>query len=647
MVNRIYSILNCQNIIMDISNKQMQDVYFLCRGNLKQFQEKMCALCKRPLESVKKISLYNKAKRVIMELNRLRKFPDKGEYRKLCEQKFMFPVQKPKPVEEINTDPPNKKQVKNEQIQSNIIQNQREQIEKLRTKLRNLKIYRINEKLKSNQKTISNLKTTVKHLRSMKSNESTSNNKTYSDKGTQCNITKTIISELKDEIDTLNMIISEHDENNNDSEISDEMKEIDCRESSQGRPYSPGLREVYYEFRSRNIALEHVNPIINSVLSLVNTRVKELPSESTTANMTCELGEVSRIQLKEEIKHSKNITMLRDGTTKKGRHFYGIEFCTDDNLTFTAGIREVQDGKGETYVDCVEEIVQDISKGDSADIMNKVQNFMTDRCATEQKVNNILKSKLHQPKNTDHSYCSPEEPTPTTNTPNDFKCAVHPLLQFSDICLKEIKKIEKELSIDVEGASRNESNTHFLLRCISKLFYKDGSGDPLLTKTFITSLLATEKIPIMNFRGNRFNLLFYNAAGSYILKQHIIHYLTSSKSSLNYVQHFILKALQNNTVLSILRSLGIICKLVTEPYWKFVEMESVSAIEMGPVYRRLLEFLQLGAKDPKLLLENKINLFCGPATQDEMYSSLFQSSSNRFRHFNISQYYCKQVFDTF
>lgn len=41
--------------------------------------------------------------------------------------------------------------------------------------------------------------------------------------------------------------------------------------------------------------------------------------------------------------------MLRDATTKKGRHLYGVKFVTNANI-FTAGLREVSDGKADTYV---------------------------------------------------------------------------------------------------------------------------------------------------------------------------------------------------------------------------------------------------------------------------------------------------------
>jgi hypothetical protein len=44
----------------------------------------------------------------------------------------------------------------------------------------------------------------------------------------------------------------------------------------------------------------------------------------------------------------------------------------------------------------------------------------------------------------------------------------------------------------------------FILFIVSKLFYKDGSGDPLYAPTYLREQ-GINKVPIMNNRGNRFN----------------------------------------------------------------------------------------------------------------------------------------------
>ena len=184
----------------------------------------------------------------------------------------------------------------------------------------------------------------------------------------------------------------------------------------------------------------------------------------------------------------------------------------------------------------------------------------------------------------------------------------------------------------------------FLLRCVSKLFFKDGSGDPLLTATYILHCCeGMDKIPILNFRGNRFNVLFYNAAGTYVLRPYITQYLSSSKSSLNYVQSSILEFLQNSIILSILRALGIISKIITEPYWKFAECRGMSALEMGPIYVRLIELLQECGSDATQLLRNNVRLFPGPPVHGTIYDILFNIQSDDSAVKEILQIFCRSL----
>ena len=52
--------------------------------------------------------------------------------------------------------------------------------------------------------------------------------------------------------------------------------------------------------------------------------------------------------MKDPLQKCDNITLHRDGTTKKGRHYYGLEFSIKEK-TIKAGVRE---GKADTDVDC-------------------------------------------------------------------------------------------------------------------------------------------------------------------------------------------------------------------------------------------------------------------------------------------------------
>ena len=85
----------------------------------------------------------------------------------------------------------------------------------------------------------------------------------------------------------------------------------------------------------------------------------------------------------------------------------------------------------------------------------------------------------------------------------------------------------------------------------------------------------------MNSRGNSFNTLFHNGRGTFYLASHLIKYLRDSKHTLNYTQNFILTCLLDSKILSICRALGIICEIITEPYWNVASDMDLSPFEMG------------------------------------------------------------------
>lgn len=54
------------------------------------------------------------------------------------------------------------------------------------------------------------------------------------------------------------------------------------------------------------------------------------------------MGVVSRNHINEEMKNNCNITIHKDDATKKGKHFYGVQFNTNGKF-LSAGVREVCD----------------------------------------------------------------------------------------------------------------------------------------------------------------------------------------------------------------------------------------------------------------------------------------------------------------
>ncbi|CAG2193393.1 unnamed protein product [Mytilus edulis] len=152
--------------------------------------------------------------------------------------------------------------------------------------------------------------------------------------------------------------------------------------------------------------------------------------------------------------------MHKDAPTKSGRHFYAVEL-SNENTTYTLGLQELADGHAETYAKTTDGMISDINDvctdNPNLNIMSKIKNFMTDRSATEEKTNRILM----EPSN--------------NNTINSFKCSVHPLIQFWDVCDKNIKEIEKGENFKLRDCDKNRKDTYinFIEFCF-KTFLKMG-----------------------------------------------------------------------------------------------------------------------------------------------------------------------------
>ena len=479
---------------------------------------------------------------------------------------------------------------------------------KLKEKIKQINLSHLNQKIKRQNSTIMRQQIIIKDLR-LKINHLEKEKRIKSEeKSTQCNITKKIIDDLKDEIDLLHFEKERQDENNNEI--------IETRNDTTGRPYNEKIQEIYYNFRSRGIGLQHCAPLIKSILDVFDMHIDELPSESTAANFSNEMSFIAKQHVGEAIENSKNLTLHRDATTKLGRHFYGVTVSNEKKENFITGIKEIKDIKATTYADYTLSIMKNVSNmsTNSSNPLEKVSNFMTDRSATENKANNILSKEIQS--SSSHSIES-------------FKCAVHPLLQFSDICEKELIKLENEIDVHIDK-QKKESTTLCLLKFLSKLFFKDGSGDPLFTTVYLKNHHNITDIPIINFRGNRFNTLFYNARGTFYLAKFLILYLESSKLSLNYTQNYIFDALRNDTILSLCRALGIICYIITEPYWKIAADNEISAIQMDYTYNRLVQLLEICIEDPKLLLQNNVSLSDEPTLPVKPENELLFTCSKEY-----------------
>ncbi len=163
--------------------------------------------------------------------------------------------------------------------------------------------------------------------------------------------------------------------------------------------------------------------------------------------------------------------------------------------------------------------------------------------------------------------------------------------------------------------------------CIENIHHR-GSEQAGCSTHFRTYLRhnGVQKIPLASFVGNRFNILFYDAAGVFYLRSHMLQYLLNHHgSTLNRLLQSVLKDLKSPFLIAACKALGIMDKLVTGPFWRYLQTSSVSILEMCDVYTKMRDMFQKWSEDAQPVLDNEALLF--PTTtsfQDDVMDCLYQ-----------------------
>ena len=134
------------------------------------------------------------------------------------------------------------------------------------------------------------------------------------------------------------------------------------------------------------------------------------------------------------------------------------------------------------------------------------------------------------------------------------------------------------------------SGTQRLIRTACKAFHHKGSQQSGSSPLFQTYLKKhnIQKIPLAHFVGNRFNILFYDAAGVYYLQSHMITFIESVHGNhANRLLQAVLADLKNPVYMAGCRALGLIDKVVTGPLWRKLKDPSISVLKMSHVYSEM------------------------------------------------------------
>ena len=222
----------------------------------------------------------------------------------------------------------------------------------------------------------------------------------------------------------------------------------------------------------------------------------------------------------------------------------------------------------------------------------------------------------------------------------DFFCGLHSFVQLAELAGASVLEVEETNLSERETTSPPfvlkkscESGTVRLIKTASKAFSRTGDAKsgcygefklfmkPHLTKCGMTS------VPLCPFRGNRFNILFFNVAHVFFIHRHMQQFLDQQPNLNN-----LLKAVKHDLNITLhiagCKALGLLNKFVTRPLWKLIEDKELHILDMSKYMQQLLTYLNKANENMDEFMTGKIIPFDDEAFvhKDEVYKCLIESS---------------------
>lgn len=139
-----------------------------------------------------------------------------------------------------------------------------------------------------------------------------------------------------------------------------------------------------------------------------------------------------------------------------------------------------------------------------------------------------------------------------------------------------------------------------------------------------------KKVPLASFRGNRFNIIFFDAGILYYLKLAIHDFFVTGLSTGNQL----LKAVEADSNVAeywaACRALGLINKFVTGPFWRLLESDT-PILEMNAKYQHMVTCFDEWAGDATPVISGEARLFKEyPPHVDNIFDALLKPTPEDF-----------------
>lgn len=377
--------------------------------------------------------------------------------------------------------------------------------------------------------------------------------------------------------------------------------------TKDGRIYSLPIRKAVYHCARRQVPVGHISSVISSCVRLVCGKdLTPMPHASTVINMIGEMKIHSMCQAVEAILDSDYVNIAWDATTIKTDHINEIHVNTDsgsymldykalgryDNVGYSEHILSVLKQCAECYSNSKKSANGQIPDEYKVEVLlsrihGKITSTLSDRAAVNKKVSAKLSEALGR-------------------NLLDLNCNIHPLDSLSIAYRGLAKSFEKDEGC-TSALSGQTSILERLILIISKIKYKEGSGDPCAFRAYL-EIHNIDKNLIPRYIGNRFHVLFAMCANIFYLRDSILDFLRTTCDK-DYAKE-VIKALESKTVIMELIVGGLFGKCLTGPWMKVLYRNSdISNLESGKILEKAVSNLKRLSEDPSLLWTASFDCF--------------------------------------
>nr|XP_047132372.1 uncharacterized protein LOC124811137 [Hydra vulgaris] len=291
-----------------------------------------------------------------------------------------------------------------------------------------------------------------------------------------------------------------------------------------------------------------------------------------------------------------------DGTQKYHKHYQNFQITTTSGKTLSFGLSEVVGKDAATVLQNFTNIVDGICDVVSNSATEKEINFaklITSIKSTMSYLSSVnplfnsqlktLREKLLPIAISNWDFLSSNVKDNMKDMSNFF-CKLHLLANFASETDKVLYSFEKILLQNdfetVFAFSGKECGAVRLVRTTCKAFHSRGSEEAGVASWFNSFLSSrNDKSYFVPFIGNRFNILYYNAAALYYHKDSITKFFNAWPNPNNLLKA-IKEDITNLVFIAEVRALGIIDKLLTGPMWRIIESLD-SILFLNPYLLRL------------------------------------------------------------